>query len=82
MSGAETDCQVWIYQGKEYSVPPKGMIIEAILKEIYGGEGRDEIIETEYEIPKNLINFFSGMKGRIQEINSPCCTSSGSERCC
>jgi len=35
LCGDEVDCRVWVYQGKEYSVPPKAMIIEAILK---GGE--------------------------------------------
>lgn len=36
LCGDEVDCRVWVYQGKEYTIPPKAMIIEAILKEVYG----------------------------------------------
>lgn len=31
----EVDCRVWIYKGKEYTVPPKAMIVDAILREVY-----------------------------------------------
>ncbi|WP_434512066.1 DUF2703 domain-containing protein [Desulfitobacterium sp. AusDCA] len=31
LSGVETDCRVWVYQGEEYNVPPKAMIIEVFM---------------------------------------------------
>lgn len=34
--GEPCDCRVWTYQGREYTAPPKAMIIEAILREAYG----------------------------------------------
>jgi hypothetical protein len=37
LCGGEVECRVWLYQGREYTVPPKGMIIDAILREVYGG---------------------------------------------
>lgn len=56
-------CREWKYQGQWYTAPPKGLIIEAILKEVYGGTGeeREESQEGE-EAPDNLKRFFSGLR--------------------
>lgn len=62
LSGAETGCRVWIYQGNEYNSPPKGMLIEAILKEVYRETSIDNSVDEDYIIPNNLKNFYSGMK--------------------
>jgi hypothetical protein len=65
LCGDEVDCRVWVYQGKEYTEPPKAMIIEAILKEIYGGEkGSSHIAEQEYVMPENLKQFYVAMKNK------------------
>lgn len=37
LCGDTVDCRIWVYQGKDYTIPPKAMIIEAILREVYGG---------------------------------------------
>lgn len=66
LCGNEVDCRVWVYQGKEYTVPPKAMIIEAILKEIYGGDGGSNIVMEEYVVPENLKHFYAVMKGKGQ----------------
>lgn len=61
LCGDDVDCRVWIYQGKEYTKPPKAMIIEAILKEVYGGSiAKQE--ELDYIIPENLIKFYNAKK--------------------
>ena len=54
-------CREWEYQGQWYTAPPKGLIIEAILKEVYGGagEGREKPLKGQ-EAPDNLKRFFSG----------------------
>lgn len=62
LCGDEVDCRVWVYQGKDYTVPPKAMIIEAILKEIYGDSERNNNLTEEYTIPENLKHFYSTMK--------------------
>lgn len=59
LCGNEVDCRVWVYQGTEYTVPPKAMIIEAILKEVYGGDRDDNIATQEYVIPENLKHFYA-----------------------
>lgn len=63
LCGDEVDCRVWVYQGNEYSVPPKAMIIEALLKEVYGGTN-NEPKELEYSIPDNLKKFYAAMKNK------------------
>lgn len=61
LCGDDVDCRVWIYEGKEYTKPPKAMIIEAILKEVYGGGiGKQE--EQDYIMPDNLIKFYNAKK--------------------
>lgn len=58
LCGDEVDCRVWVYQGQDYTVPPKAMIIEAILKEVYGGDGGKRAAIPEYTLPQNLKNFY------------------------
>jgi len=56
-------CREWEYQGQWYTAPPKGLIIEAILKEVYGGAGEErEEPRKGVEAPDNLKRFFSGLR--------------------
>jgi hypothetical protein len=64
LCGDEVDCRVWIYQGNEYTEPPKAMIIEGILKEVYGGSSSSNPEEDEYVVPDNLVHFYKVMKER------------------
>jgi len=64
LCGDEVDCRVWVYQGKEYTVPPKAMIIEAILKEVYGGNRGDNVAVQEYVMPENLKHFYTVMESK------------------
>jgi len=82
LCGDEVDCRVWVYQGQEYTVPPKAMLIEAILKEVYGGAGGRNSVAQDYALPENLKHFYASMKGKEQARESSCCGSSGSSCCC
>ena len=64
VGGAATDCRVWLYQGREYSAPPAAMIVEAVLREVYGGPRREgaKIVRAEDAL-ENLARFFES-KGR------------------
>jgi len=69
------DCRVWVYQGREYTVPPKAMIIEAILKEVYGGGSSEQAkqeAEQEYVIPENLKRFYAAMKKNKKNSGNKC----------
>lgn len=58
--GDEVDCRVWLFKGKEYNVPPKAMIVDAILHDVYAGKKTStdgEIHKEPYNLPQNLEKF-------------------------
>jgi glutaredoxin len=76
LCGDNVDCRVWVYNGEEYTIPPKALIIEGILKSVYGVETvSDE--EVEYELPENLRKFYAAMK-----VKKSCCGGTGDNKCC
>lgn len=80
--GTEVDCRTWSYQGADYDVPPKAMIIDGILKAVYGAE-EDLPAAQIYVLPENLKRFYSGVKQETpQASSSPCCPPSGARRIC
>lgn len=60
LCGDTVDCRVWTYEGKEYTVPPKSLIVGAILKAVYG-DSKPAAEET-YTLPDNLKEFFEAME--------------------
>ena len=60
LCGSETECRSWVYEGVEYSEPPKAMIIEAVLKEVFGATGK-LAAKKPYVMPRNLVTFFAGL---------------------
>ncbi|WP_422486582.1 DUF2703 domain-containing protein [Gudongella sp. DL1XJH-153] len=67
LCGDDVDCRVWVYQGQEYTVPPKAMITEAILKEVYGSNEKREA-KREYIMPENLKRFYEIMRSKDNHI--------------
>lgn len=65
LCGEDVDCRVWVYQGNEYTAPPKAMIIEAILKEVYGGQD-NRPAEPEYVLPENLKRYYAARDDQIK----------------
>ncbi|TWH48724.1 DUF2703 domain-containing protein [Sporomusa sp. KB1] len=65
------DCRVWVYEGKEYDVPPKEMLLNKILEAVYT---KPEPFEEElYVMPKNLEKFFDGIERQADGCG--CCKS-------
>jgi len=64
LCGDDVDCRVWVHEGIEYNEPPKAMIINAILKEVYGGKKTDTVKKKEYALPKNLAVFFDSLDSK------------------
>ncbi|MCL6479528.1 MAG: DUF2703 domain-containing protein [Peptococcaceae bacterium] len=63
LCGDNVDCRVWVYQGKEYTTPPKAMIIDAILREVYGAPaGAPQGPSRMEALPENLKRFFTAMR--------------------
>lgn len=73
LCGDEVDCRIWLYQGKEYTSPPKAMIVDAILREVYGQQNTPEAVTTPFVLPDNLKKFFQSMKAkqRIESSSTP-----------
>lgn len=72
LCGDNVDCRVWVYQGQEYTVPPKAMIIDAILKEVYNSNDKKEEMQ-EYILPENLKRFYETMKKKNGGTSNKCC---------
>ncbi len=65
LCGEEVDCRVWVYKGKEYNIPPKAMIIDAILREVYSDKKaqlNDKVDRETYQLPENLRRFFESVE--------------------
>ncbi|MCU7925041.1 MAG: DUF2703 domain-containing protein [Candidatus Thiodiazotropha sp. (ex Dulcina madagascariensis)] len=78
-----TDCRIWVYQGEEYTEAPVAMIVEAILQEVYGIDGKPAMTPVKYdEAPQNLQNFFAGQAIQPANTPSPCCATEKQESCC
>lgn len=61
LCGDDVDCRVWNYEGEEYTEPPKELIINAILKVVYGEKAELEDKKAEYKVPDNLNKFFDAL---------------------
>lgn len=74
LSGDETYCRVWNFGGEEFSTAPKSLVIEAILKEIYGTSSKESASEISPEqIAKsydNLKRFFEGRNAQSGKSNA------------
>lgn len=57
LCGTRVDCRVFVYEGREYEQPPVPMIVDGILKALYGRQPQKE---EAYTIPDNLERFFIG----------------------
>jgi hypothetical protein len=63
LAGTSTDCRVWVYQGQEYSAAPKAMVVEAILREVYGGSPAEpRKIARNEKVLENLTRFFDAKR--------------------
>lgn len=65
LCGDSVDCRVWSWQGREYTTPPKAMIVDAILRAIYGaspGVGGQAEAEQPFQLPENLKKFYDAMR--------------------
>lgn len=57
LCGDSVDCRVWVYNGVEYTAPPKELIVDAILREVYNAK-QGEPEHEPYQLPENLGTFF------------------------
>ena len=81
--GETVACRVWIYGGMEYTEAPVGMIVEAILREVYGGPQRFSVESMPPgDLPENLNRFFVGKARKEAAAGSACCPPDKEASCC
>ncbi len=56
--GTPVNCRDWVWRGKSYTAPPKGMIVEALLRAALDGTAAPAA--ASYAMPENLQAFFAG----------------------
>ncbi|MEN1761609.1 DUF2703 domain-containing protein [Anoxynatronum sibiricum] len=66
LCGDQVDCRVWLYRGQIYEAPPRAMMMEALLNQVYLGGGccgapAAAMPEKPYELPENLKRFYHAM---------------------
>lgn len=70
--GENTSCRTWLFNDKEYEVPPKELITERILQVAFGNiPGQSKVAM----LPVNLENYYSG---KSKNKKGDCCDST----CC
>jgi hypothetical protein len=74
------DCRVWVWQGQEYTQAPPAMIVDAILRAVYGGM-EQEAAPVPAAVPENLARFVAGKAELVAEVAS-CCAPSEQVACC
>jgi hypothetical protein len=57
--GPTASCRVWRYLGREHTEAPVGLIVDAVLSELYGGTTRADSPAAAYELPDDLVRVFA-----------------------
>ena len=74
ISGTDVDCRIFEYNGKNYEVPPKEMLAEAILQAVFSFREKKCCPDSEYVLPVNLETFYQGKSEKSGcDCGSNCC---------
>jgi hypothetical protein len=82
-----TNCREWVYEGEVTMEAPVGMIVEAILSEIFrDAPAATAVAPTDVSpadtVPDNLKNFFAAKASPETAVSSSCCSETEQETCC
>jgi uncharacterized protein DUF2703 len=84
--GGTIDCRVWVWQGQEHTEAPVPMIVDAILREVYGGQVRPAVAPAPIgAVPDNLGRFFAERASSwapMVEAIAGCCAPTEQASCC
>lgn len=90
-SGSSVDCRVWLWQGREYSSPPKALFLDALLRGYARAMAPRPAAAADpapFVLPENLRRFFAARASaapRGASHASSCCPNpnpSASASCC
>jgi hypothetical protein len=77
--GDQIACRVWVYRGREYTEPPVAMVVDAILRHVYGAPAQDPREPEAFELSDNLARFFAD---KAASATRACCKAEEEETCC
>jgi len=77
-----TNCREWVYEGAVYTAAPVGMIVEAILGEIFASAPMATAVSPTNTVPDNLKNFFAAKAVPETAVVSSCCSETEQQTCC
>ncbi len=72
ISDSDVECRVYEYNGDTYEVPPKEMLADAILSNVFG-QSEAGYSCSNYELPDNLKSFFEGKENKKCSCGGNCC---------
>lgn len=76
-------CRIWVYRGEEYTEAPVAMIVEAILREVFGGERTPATVPVDYdEVGRDARSDNTSPHCCSPEALDGCCDSSEKQACC
>jgi hypothetical protein len=77
-------CRVWVFRGREYTAAPKAMIVDAILREVYGRAPLppSQTTATLSEVPEPPRRFFAGEVKEGAREETLCCPANERATCC
>jgi len=75
----QINCRVWVYQGQEHTVAPIPLIVDAILRAVYGSEKEMPTPSVPAPVPENLRRFFAA---KAAKASSACCSADEQSTCC
>jgi hypothetical protein len=85
--GDHIACRVWVFGDREYTEPPVELIVDALLRHVYG-QPADQVEDRPYRLPDNLQRFFAGQPAISSAISSNpaadsgCCSPAEQDVCC
>jgi hypothetical protein len=79
VAGQATDCRVWVYEGKEYTEAPEALLVDAVLRSVYGPAAPTVEPGSYPGVPENLVRFFEAKKANG---GGPCCPTVTEGPCC
>ena len=85
--GDQIACRTWMFGDREYTEPPAELIVDAILRQVYG-QPTGSVEDRPYQLPDNLKRFFagrpapSGILELVSVTRSGCCSPAEHDTCC
>ena len=67
IGGEPCNCRVWTYEGKQYTAPPSALIVDSILREVYGGSRPECCPQKPVEVSENIKRFFVAKRRQDQK---------------